>query len=62
LAGRVVRTAALKPLETVAGIDVSICGQVGRAAVVVLNYPDLDIAGRSSSPSATASTFRPASK
>lgn len=44
LAGQVVPTTALDPaaVHTVAGVDVSFCGDLARAAVVVLRFPELE--------------------
>ncbi|MBN1931414.1 MAG: deoxyribonuclease V [Desulfobacterales bacterium] len=42
LAGRVIRTTSFLHIETVAGIDISYCNEMAMAAIVVLNYPDLN--------------------
>jgi deoxyribonuclease V len=46
LAARVERHDRLGSIETVAGIDVGIVGDTARAAVVVLNLPDLSVIER----------------
>ena len=43
LRGRVVVEDCLGDLRTVAGVDVAVTGDVARAAVVVLRYPELDL-------------------
>ncbi len=43
LAGQVVRENRLGPVKTVAGVDVSFHNDLGRAAVVVLSYPALQV-------------------
>lgn len=44
LASRIVRENQLGPVTTVAGIDVGLRDDVAQAAIVVLNFPKLDIA------------------
>jgi deoxyribonuclease V len=44
LAGYVVRKNRLEPVKTVAGIDVGLRDDAVKAAVVILNFPGLDIA------------------
>jgi deoxyribonuclease V len=43
LTGQVVRENRLGPVKTVAGVDVSFHNDLGRAAVVVLSYPALQV-------------------
>ncbi|MFC1828689.1 deoxyribonuclease V [Thermodesulfobacteriota bacterium] len=42
LAAQVIREDRLETVNTIAGIDVSVKNDLARAAVVVLNYPDLE--------------------
>jgi deoxyribonuclease V len=47
LAARVIRENRLETVKTVAGIDVGMKGDMACAAVVVLNFPKLDVAAQS---------------
>jgi len=47
LAGQIVTEVQFKAVRTVAGIDVSIRDDLGRAAVVVFSYPELEIVAHS---------------
>ena len=47
LATHVIRESRLGTVKTVAGIDVGIKGDMACAAVVVLNFPGLDVAAQS---------------